>query len=132
MFKDKNDNCRLKIAFDFDGTLTNEVFFALAKHLILKGHDVWTVTARNTYEQYLKMCRNPYASEVVDRKEFDSWNRDLTDIAKKLGLEDKIIFTGNEVKKDFYFQHGFDLLFDDEAEWHCNPVCESGSVAVNV
>jgi hypothetical protein len=38
-----------------------------------------------------------------------------------LGIEDKILFTGNEVKKDFFFAYGFDLIFDDDSEWHCNP-----------
>jgi hypothetical protein len=44
MFTDKNNNYRLKIGFDFDGTLSDGLFVALVKHLILKGHDVWIMT----------------------------------------------------------------------------------------
>jgi hypothetical protein len=122
MFQDNNGNYKLKIAFDFDGTLSEPDIFAFAQRLVWNGHDVWILTASSTYEQYKKACKNPYATKSVDREEYDSWNRDLCETAKKLGIEDKILFTGNEVKKDFFFAYGFDLIFDDDSEWHCNPI----------
>jgi hypothetical protein len=124
MFKDRNDNYRLKIAFDFDGTLTDGLFFALAKHLILKGHDVWIMTARENKN------RNIYA--VIEDEEDNLWNNDLYEMAAELGLKNKIIFTNLADKSVSFKDNGFDLLFDDDAEWHCNPVCKSGGVAVNV
>jgi hypothetical protein len=37
-----------------------------------------------------------------------------------------------EDKKVAFETLGFDLLFDDEAEWHCDPICEAGGIAVNI
>jgi hypothetical protein len=124
MFKDKNENYRLKIAFDFDDTLTENLFFALAKHLILKGHDVWIMTARESKN------RNIYAG-MEDEEDY-LWNNDLYRKAAELGLKNKIIFTNLADKSAAFKDNGFDLLFDDDAEWHCNPICEAGGVAVNV
>jgi hypothetical protein len=110
MFKDRSGNYKLKIAFDFDDTLTEPVMFALAQLLIRKGHDVWIMTAR-------------YDSE---------YNVDLHKAAKELGIVNKIIYTDCEEKRDFFLQNKFDVLFDDDAEWHCNSICAAGGIAINV
>jgi len=129
MFKDRNDNYRLKIAFDFDGTLTDELFFALAKHLILKGHDVWIMTARlENDDNYIAQCE----AFGIPPDEITTRNADMFDMAHELGIVDKIIFTNLYDKSAAFKDNGFDLLFDDEAEWHCNPVCENGGIAVNI
>jgi len=129
MFKDRNDNYRLKIAFDFDGTLTDGLFYALAKHLILKGHDVWIMTARlENNDAYIAQCEN----FGILPKEITTRNADIFEMAHELGILDKIIFTNLADKSAAFKAHGFDLLFDDDAEWHCNPVCENGGMAVNV
>ncbi|GHT77774.1 hypothetical protein FACS189464_0050 [Bacteroidia bacterium] len=57
---------------------------------------------------------------------------DLIEVAKELGIENKIIYTNLEDKKEFFFNQGFDILFDDDAEWHCNPICKAGGIAVNI
>jgi hypothetical protein len=129
MFKDRNGNYRLKIAFDFDGTLTDGLFFELAKHLILKGHDVWIMTARiATDEEYIAQ----YKSFGILPKNLSERNADIFEIAKELSIENKIIFTNLADKSVAFKKNGFDLLFDDDAEWHCNPVCKAGGIAVNV
>jgi hypothetical protein len=128
MFKDKNGNFRLKIAFDFDDTLTNPLFFDLAKHLIRREHDVWIMTARSSDEQYLEECRKYDIDPISDRIR----NADLLETARELGLEHKIIYTSMDDKKVALETLYFDLLFDDEAEWHCNPICEAGGIAVHI
>lgn len=42
---------KLKISFDFDGTLTNSKICELAKTLVNNGADVWILTSRidNTF-----------------------------------------------------------------------------------
>ncbi|GHT20230.1 hypothetical protein AGMMS4957_06510 [Bacteroidia bacterium] len=128
MFKNNNGNCKLKIAFDFDDTLTDPLFFELAGRLISRGHDVWIMTARSSYEQYLAACQK---FNLPPKPESER-NVDLLEMAKKLAIEDKIIYTACEDKKDFFFAHGFDILFDDDAEWHCNPICEAGGIAIHI
>jgi len=131
MFKDKNNNYRLKIAFDFDGTLTESDIFLLAQRLIRCGHDVWIMTARiasdEEFVEKSKQYNMPVRNDVLDR------NLDIFEVAEKLGIpKEKVIFTNLENKSTAYFEYGFDLLFDDDSEWHCNPVCEKGGIAVNI
>jgi len=130
MFKDSNNNYRLKIAFDFDGTLTEPDVFYFAQRLIRSGHDVWIMTARIASDkEYLDQCEN---FGILPEEEVFKRNTDLYEIAEELGIRDKIIFVNLESKSVAYHKHGFDLLFDDDSEWHCNPVCEGGGMAVKV
>ena len=131
MFKDKDNNYRLKIAFDFDGTLTEPDVFLFAQRLIQCGHDVWIMTARiESDDEYIEQ-RDFFG--VFTEEDVSTRNADLFKIAEELGVpRDKIIFANLESKSDAYFKHGFDLLFDDHSEWHCNPICENGGVAVKI
>ena len=81
----------MKVSFDFDGTLTNDIYFRLASAFIEHRCDVHIVTARN----------------------INGKNDDLFQVAIKLGIaKEKIIFTNFDSKlpfvKDFY------LHFDDD------------------
>jgi len=131
MFKDRNSNYRLKIAFDYDGTLTVPEVFIFAKHLIRCGHDVWIMTARiGTDKEYIAQCEK---FGFMPEEDVFSRNTDLYETAKELGIpRNKIIFVNLENKSAAYNKYGFDLLFDDDSEWHCNPVCEKGGIAVKV
>jgi phosphoserine phosphatase len=129
MFRDSIGNYKLKIAFDFDGTLTDTLLFDLAERLILKGHDVWIMTARiEVDEQYKKSCEK----FGILPKRVEERNADIVEMAKKLKIENKIVYTNLANKSAVFKANGFDLLFDDDAEWHCNPICEIGGMAVNV
>ena len=123
MFKDDSGNYKLKIAFDFDGTLSEPDMFLLAWRLIKRGHDVWIITARTSAEDMLAQ---------YDIEHGEDYNADLYKVAKMLGIEEKIIFVGIEKKSIAYLKYGFDLLLDDDAEWQCNAVCRAGGMAVNV
>ena len=127
MFLDQEGNYKLKIAFDYDDTLTDDVMFQLAKRLITKGHDVWIMTVRTSDEQYLAHCQRMNIQPKLEGR-----NADLLADAKTLGIADKIIYTDSEDKLAFYQEHQFDMLFDDDADWHCNPICENGGIAVHV
>jgi len=60
-------------------------------------------------------------------------NTDLYETAEELGVpRNKIIFVNLESKAIAYQKYGFDLLFDDDSEWHCNPICDKGGMAVKV
>jgi hydroxymethylpyrimidine pyrophosphatase-like HAD family hydrolase len=129
MFKDGNENYRLKIAFDYDGTLTDPLMFLLAQRLIKKGHDVWILTARIVSdEKYHEECGRFGINHTLNSER----NLDLIETATELGIANKIIYTNLEEKRIAFEEYHFDLLFDDDAEWHCNPICEVGGVAVNV
>jgi len=110
MFKNSIGNYRLKIAFDFDDTLTDILFFSLAQRLIIKGHDVWIITSRKDKNN----------------------NADILKVAAELNISDKIIYTEGQSKKEAYFSNKFDLLFDDADEWHCNPINEAGGIALSI
>lgn len=131
MFKDKSNNYKLKIAFDFDSTLDQPLFFDLAKHLIKKGHDVWIMTARiGDYEGYCKVYE---LREKPPRFSMDLYNMDLFQVAEQLNIpREKIIFTNYDSKKESFFEHKFDLLIDDDASWHCNEICENNGLALNI
>jgi len=124
MFKDNNGNYKLKIAFDFDGTLTEPDIFLLAQRLIRRGHDVWIMTSRISSEEN--------AQKYGIEPENTYYNTDLYEIALTLGIEQKVIFANLENKHVVFKKYGFDLLFDDDAEWECNTVCEAGGIAVNI
>ncbi|MDR1758190.1 MAG: hypothetical protein LBR51_04435 [Bacteroidales bacterium] len=126
MFKDLNNDYRLKIAFDFDDTLTNPAILDLARHLIRCRHDVWIMTARTSDEQYLEICREMNLDPSLTER-----NADLLAVAGELGIADKIIYTDCEDKITFFFDSKFDLLFDD-SEWHCNAICEAEGMAIKV
>ncbi|WP_322971066.1 hypothetical protein [Faecalibacter sp. LW9] len=127
MFKDQEGNYKLKVAFDYDDTLTDDVLFQLAKRLIRKGHDVWILTVRTSNEQYLEHYKRMNLEPKLEGR-----NEDLLRDAKELGIENKIIYTDGEDKLEFYQEHHFDLLFDDDAEWHTNPICESGGIGIHI
>jgi UDP:flavonoid glycosyltransferase YjiC (YdhE family) len=127
MFQDESGNYRLKVAFDYDETLTDPLFFKLAKRLIAKGHDVWILTVRTSDEQYKAHCVE-FNLPISDAPR----NQDLKDVAIELGIVDKIIYTDADDKLEFFQEHQFDLLFDDDADWHCNPICEKGGIAIHI
>lgn len=127
MFIDKLGKHKFKIAFDYDDTLTDPLFFDLAQRFISKGHDVWILTVRTSDEQYVTSCEK-FNLPILDTIR----NVDLKEDAAKLGLENKIIYTDSEDKLEFYQEHQFDLLIDDDADWHCNPICENGGIAVHI
>ena len=123
MFKDESGNYKLKIAFDFDGTLSEPDMFLLAWRLIKREHDVWILTARFAPEDF-------FAQYGIEPGE--DYCADLYKIAQMLGIEEKVIFVGIEKKSIAYSKYGFDLLFDDDAERQCNDICKAGGMAVNV
>lgn len=127
MFKDQEGNYKLKVALDYDDTLTDDVLFQLAKRLIRKGHDVWIMTVRTSNEQYLEHYKRMNLEPKLEGR-----NEDLLRDAKELGIENKIIYTDGEDKLEFYQEHQFDLLFDDDAEWHTNPICEAGGIGIHI
>lgn len=80
---------RIKISFDFDGTLTDRKYQDLALKFIENGIEVIIVTARPSYED----------------------NYDLEDVAKRLGVE-TIRFTNYEDKTPFLLD--CEIHFDDD------------------
>jgi hypothetical protein len=118
MFKYKNGNSKLKIAFDYDDTLTDPLLFAFASRLITKGHDVWIMTSRICYESYVESCRS---IGIMPLSEI-ARNQDLQEMSQRLGVQNKILYTNGHSKAEVFNQYGFDLLFDDEAELQYNPV----------
>lgn len=82
----------MKVAFDFDDTLSQEWIQQLAITHLKAGDDVWVVTSRN--ERFFE---------------------DIHKVCDKIGLDKtKIIFTLNgQFKWRVYLKEKFDLLYDD-------------------
>ena len=88
---------RMKISFDFDGTLTQPKIAALAKKFVDAGAEVWITTSRP--EKKYGMPK---------------WNDDLFFAAKKIGVpRERVVMAGDE-NKHLHLE-GFDLHFDDSA-----------------
>ncbi|MDR1224801.1 MAG: hypothetical protein LBL07_18285 [Tannerella sp.] len=98
MFKDSDGNYKLKIAFDYDDTLTDSLLFKLAERLTKRGHDVWIMTARSSDEQYMDL----YKSMNINPSSKTERNSDLLETVRQLGIENKVIYTNCEDKKDFF------------------------------
>jgi hypothetical protein len=87
----------MKISFDFDGILSEEYIQEIAKNYINDGHEVWITTSR-------------LSDDVAPSK---YWNRDLFNVATKLGIPwNRIQFTNGDQK--WKFLKDFDLHYDDD------------------
>lgn len=97
---------KIRVSFDFDGTLGETIIQVIAAAMIAAGHDVWIVTAR---------CDD--RKTRPDLNLINSWNRDLFSIAERLKIPlDKIIMTEGDFKWKTIEKHKIDLHFDDVPE----------------
>jgi hypothetical protein len=99
----------MKISFDYDSTLSEEIMQNLCRMLMLAGADVWILTARN--------------KDVVREGDYICGNKDLYEVSDRLGIpREKIIFTEGSLKKSKYMEHGFQLHIDDMEDevWEIN------------
>lgn len=86
---------KIKVSFDFDGTLEYDIVQAYAKELINRGIEAWIVTARITDEEAGNL----------------TWNADLHDIRKVLGIPIEHVKFMAYTDKAIFFK-GSDFL------WH--------------
>lgn len=99
---------KLKISFDFDGTLNDLKIQKIAKSFIDTGHDVWILTARQ--------CDIAY-DENNNIIGYYGYNLDLRIVAERIGLsKNNILYTNGALKKDLFFKHNFDIHYDDQLE----------------
>jgi hypothetical protein len=95
----------MKISIDFDMTLGETYIQQLAKLLILGGADVWVLTGR--IDDQIK-CEN----KIIG---YHGFNKDLRGVCDKVGIPyEKIIYTDGIFKYKKFFEHKFDLHFDDD------------------
>jgi len=86
---------KLKISFDYDGTLHVPIIVNLAKILVEAGNDVWILTARCDYDQ----------------------NLDLKKLISEIGIEnEKVLYTNGDLKYKIYSREKFDIHYDDSIE----------------
>jgi hypothetical protein len=98
---------KIKVSFDFDGTLDRKEVQKYAKELINDGYEVWIVTARfSEISMYHKEFMIKYGLKSI-QKDFDN----LFNVAKELCIsEDHIDFQNMAPKIEF--------LFDKDFIWH--------------
>jgi len=114
---------KLKISFDFDGTLTNPVMQKLAKTLVDSDSDVWIVTARMDKTFFESVGGTTYHLNI---------NSSVNHIADIVGIpRNKIIYTNGELKSDVYFKEQFDIHFDDMV-YEVDEINEKGGNAILV
>ena len=88
---------RLRISIDFDGTLDKASVQRYVLSLIERGYEVWIVTSRDS-----EKLGDP------------SYNDDLFEVAKQLGIpRNQIKFTNQELKYLFFKEHDFYIHLDD-------------------
>lgn len=98
----------MKISFDFDGTLTEDVIKETAKVFIESKHDVWIVTARSD----------------------GNFNQDLYKVCDYIGLPyDKVIYTNGSYKMYEYIKGNFELHYDDMWD-EVKEINEAGGTAI--
>lgn len=89
------------VSFDFDGTLSRPDVQEYAAELISRGLIPWIVTARLGKEYLLQ--------------ENSSWNDDLYEVSKRLGIPDhQIRFMNYSPKSDFFDTENFLWHLDDD------------------
>jgi hypothetical protein len=90
---------KIKLSFDFDGTLDRISVQEYAKELIDKGFEVWIVTARLS------------DAEAPSIK----WNQDLHKIREELGIQkDRVKFMAYQNKSEFFKDKDFLWHLDDD------------------
>lgn len=87
---------RMKVSFDFDSTLDREDIQNLAKRFIAFGDDVHITTTRRSKIEYIHIE-----------------NKEVFDVAKKLGIKESNIHFTNMEDKEPYLRD-FDIHFDDD------------------
>lgn len=95
----------MKIAIDFDKTLTRLDVQEFVQELISKGVDVYVLTYRYDNANFYKYngIYQPYD------------NIDLWEVVERLGLSRKVIFTNCQPKSEYLNMTGdFKLLLDDD------------------
>ena len=90
---------KMKVSFDFDGTLSKFGIQEFAKDLIAKGIQVWIVTSRPP-----DVLTDPIL------------NDDLFALADELGIPEKrVVFTAYKDKADYFLEHpNFVFHLDDD------------------
>ena len=100
----------MKVSFDFDDTLDRETVQKYAAELIERGFEVWIVTSRYDTETYIKIHHTEYHYGELA-------NKDLFDVAKKLGIpEERIKFLGYAEKCN-WFKKNKDFIFHLDDDW---------------
>jgi hypothetical protein len=108
MEKLKNGLLRVKVSFDFDGTLAEKHVQKYAAELIEKGHEVWIVTSRFGDDKKYKKFFNTSTN-------VDLTNNDLWEVAEELGIpKERIHFTDMEDKWRFLKDKSFLWHLDDD------------------
>jgi len=105
---------KLTITWDFDGSMAEEYQQEVAKKLIDEGHDVWILTTRrDELHKHLYNASEEHLEHIHDY---------LYEVADKLGLRNKILFT-NFTWKGYYLKDTkVDIHIDD------NTVDEPGPI----
>jgi len=107
---------KLKISFDFDGTLEYKMIHTVARKLIKQGHVVCILTTR-------------YSD--TSRYEFDATgvNEEIFSVAKSLGIKD-IYFTEMEWKYKSIDDYKIDIHIDDNRDEiiTINEKCEARAI----
>ena len=96
-----------KVSFDFDSTLDREDVQKVAKRLVERGFEVWITTSRVSDETLkVRFLHTP-----------PDWNKDLYEIANRLGIRrSQIMFTEFEDKIEFLKDKNFLFHLDDDTE----------------
>jgi hypothetical protein len=107
---------KLKVSFDFDGTLGVLNIQGFAKKLIKEGIEVHITTSRfDTLDKYTPEFCNKYEIEDLEKE-----HNYLFKVAKQLGIpKEHIHFTNMVNKIEFFNEYGQEFLFhldDDEVE----------------
>ena len=96
---------KLKVSFDFDGTLTRPHIQEYAKELIERDIEVWITTSRF----------NDAQAEIMNDGLYPTHNNDLWKIAEQIGISPKNVYFTNLEKKFIYIRKtNFIFHLDDD------------------
>lgn len=101
---------KVKVSFDFDGTLSRSDVQQFAKELISKGYEVWIVTSRASNED-AEICNPPVKDRIFKA------NEELFKVAGDVGIKrEHIIFTNFEWKVGYLENNNFIFHLDDDTD----------------
>ena len=104
---------KLKLSFDFDGTISSDSIQKYAKELIDFGYEIWIVTARfDSIDKYTNDFISKYHIKNIEQE-----HNYLFDIADKCGIQrDHIKFMNMALKYEFFLENeGFLWHLDDDS-----------------
>jgi hypothetical protein len=103
---------KVKVSFDFDGTLSRPDVQQYAKELTNRGYECWIITSRISNEQSQIEYSDNYNRDRIYKS-----NKKLFRVADNCGIKrEHIVFTNSHMKGEFIKGNNYLFHLDDDPD----------------